>query len=53
MVDTNKCLDAPAKGIHSASPFLLGFKPDFFEGGGKNSSRRAKNKEQIPERFQR
>ena len=53
MVDTNKCLDAPAKGIHSASPFLIGFKPDFFEGGGKNSSRRAKNKKEIPERFQR
>ena len=53
MVDTNKCLDAPAKGIHSASPFLIGFKPDFFEGGGKNSSRRSKNKKEIPERFQK
>jgi CRISPR-associated protein Csh1 len=26
MVDTNKCLDLPAKKIHSASPFCLAFK---------------------------
>ncbi len=26
MIDTNKCLDLPRKGIHSASPYCVGFK---------------------------
>jgi CRISPR-associated protein Csh1 len=56
MVDSAKGLDNPEKGIHSASPFLMAFKSDFFEGGGKNVASQAKknkNREGIPARFQR
>jgi CRISPR-associated protein Csh1 len=35
MIDTNKCLDAPARAIHSASPFCLAFKRSALVGGEK------------------
>lgn len=34
-VNTNKCFDLPAKGIHSASPYCIAFKKESLEGGGK------------------
>lgn len=34
-INTNKSLDLPAKGIHSASPFCLAFKRDSWQGGEK------------------
>lgn len=38
MIDTNKCFDLPAKGIHSASPYCLAFKRESWIGGDKYSS---------------
>ncbi len=35
MVSTNKCLDLPSRGIHSASPFCIAFKRDSWVGGAK------------------
>ncbi|GHB25890.1 hypothetical protein [Mongoliitalea lutea] len=35
MIDTNKCFDLPAKGIHSASPFCVAFKRESWIGGEK------------------
>ncbi len=35
MIDTNKCFDLPAKGIHSASPYCFAFKRESWIGGEK------------------
>jgi CRISPR-associated protein Csh1 len=35
MIDTNKCFDLPAKGIHSASPYCYAFKRESWIGGEK------------------
>lgn len=35
MIDTNKCFDLPAKGIHSASPYCFAFKRESWKGGDK------------------
>lgn len=35
MIDTNKCFDLPAKGIHSASPYCFAFKRESWIGGDK------------------
>lgn len=35
MINTNKCFDLPAKGIHSASPFCVAFKRESWIGGDK------------------
>lgn len=50
-ISTDKCLDLPAKGIQSCSPYSVGFKPDFFNGGGQNVKNKEKNKAAIPKRF--
>ena len=50
-IGTDKCLDLPAKGIHSCSPFCVGFKLEFLEGGGKNSNNKEKNKLKINDRL--
>ena len=50
-IGTDKCLDLPAKGIHSCSPFCVGFKMEFLEGGGKNSNNKEKNKLEINSRL--
>lgn len=35
MIDTNKCFDLPAKGVHSASPYCFAFKRESWIGGDK------------------
>lgn len=42
MVNTNKCFDLPAKGIHSCSPYCLAFKRESIVGGGKYSEAKVK-----------
>lgn len=49
MLNSNKSLDKK-KGIHSASPFMIGFKLDFFDGG--SSPNKAKNIPLIPARLE-
>lgn len=49
MVGTNKCLDLPEKGIHSASPYCVSMKRDSLDGGEKF----AKDKAKITARYQR
>lgn len=34
-VNTNKCFDLPAKGLHSCSPYCIALKRESLEGGGK------------------
>lgn len=46
MVNTNKCFDLPAKGIHSCSPFCLAFKRESLKGGAKYTDAKVK----LPER---
>lgn len=46
-VNTNKCFDLPAKGIHSASPYCVAFKKESLEGGEKY----AKDKIKIYDRI--
>ena len=48
-VNTNKCFDLPAKGIHSCSPFCVAFKKESLEGGEKY----AKDKAKIYDRFEK
>ena len=47
-VNTNKCFDLPAKGVHSCSPFVVAFKKESLEGGDKY----AKDKVKIYDRFE-
>lgn len=49
-IDTNKCFDLPTKAIHSCSPFLVAFKREHLEGGGKFNENIGK-KNQIYDRF--
>jgi CRISPR-associated protein Csh1 len=46
-INTDKCLDLPAKGIQSASPFCLGFKKDSLPGGEKYDKDRTKILDRI------
>ncbi|QMW06297.1 hypothetical protein [Spirosoma foliorum] len=46
MVNTNKCFDLPAKGIHSCSPYCLAFKRESLKGGAKYADAKTK----LPER---
>lgn len=46
MIDTWKCLDAPEKEIHSASPFCLAFKRSAWAGGEKYKEKAADPKKQ-------
>lgn len=47
MVNTNKCFDLPAKGIHSCSPYCLAFKRESLRGGAKYADAKTK----LPERI--
>lgn len=49
MIGTNKCLDLPVKGIHSASPYCVAMKRDSLPGGDKYK----KDKLKILDRFER
>ena len=46
MVNTNKCFDLPAKGIHSCSPYCLAFKRESLKGGAKYADAKVK----LPDR---
>jgi CRISPR-associated protein Csh1 len=46
-INTNKCFDLPAKGIHSCSPYCVAFKRESLRGGAKY----ANDKEKIEARF--
>lgn len=47
-INTNKCFDLPAKGIHSCSPYCVAFKKESLAGGAKH----AKDKTKIYDRFE-
>ncbi len=47
-INTNKCFDLPAKGLHSCSPYCLAFKRESLLGGTKHD----KDKVKIEDRFQ-
>lgn len=47
MVNTNKCFDLPAKGIHSCSPFCLAFKRESLKGGAKYNDAKVKSPERV------
>ena len=47
MVNTNKCFDLPAKGIHSCSPYCLAFKRESIKGGAKFTDAKAKLYERV------
>ncbi len=47
MVNTNKCFDLPAKGIHSCSPYCLAFKRESINGGAKFNDAKAKLYERV------
>ena len=51
-VNTNKCFDLPAKGIHSCSPYCIGFKKESLEGGGKYESDKEKIYDRINSYFE-
>ncbi|MBI1183326.1 hypothetical protein GC194_03585 [bacterium] len=51
MIDTNKCFDAPAKAIHSCSPYCVGFKREHLDGGKKYVANEANKKPQIQDRM--
>jgi CRISPR-associated protein Csh1 len=51
MVNTNKCFDLPAKGIHSCSPYCLAFKRESIRGGGKFNDAKAKLYERVNSYF--
>ncbi|WP_065220067.1 MULTISPECIES: hypothetical protein [Butyricimonas] len=51
-VNTNKCFDLPAKGIHSCSPYCIGFKKESLEGGGKYASDKEKIYDRINSYFE-
>lgn len=46
-VNTNKCFDLPAKGIHSCSPYCVALKRESLEGGGKYSKDKTKIYDRI------
>lgn len=51
MVNTNKCFDLPAKGIHSCSPYCLAFKRESIKGGAKFTDAKAKLYERVNSYF--
>lgn len=51
MVNTNKCFDLPAKGIHSCSPYCLAFKRESIKGGGKFNDAKIKLYNRIDSYF--
>lgn len=51
MVNTNKCFDLPAKGIHSCSPFCLAFKRESIYGGGKFNEAKIKLYDRVESYF--
>lgn len=51
MVNTNKCFDLPAKGIHSCSPYCLAFKRESIKGGGKFNNAKTKLYDRINSYF--
>jgi CRISPR-associated protein Csh1 len=51
MVNTNKCFDLPAKGIHSCSPYCLAFKRESIQGGAKFSDAKTKLYERVNSYF--
>jgi len=50
-LDPNKCLDLPAKSIHTCSPFVVAFKKEHLQGGAKYIENQRRKKPQIYERF--
>lgn len=48
-INTNKCFDLPAKGLHSCSPYVLAMKRESLSGGAKFQ----KDKVKITDRFGR
>lgn len=51
-VNTNKCFDLPVKGIHSCSPYCIGFKRESLEGGGKYANDKDKIYDRINSYFE-
>lgn len=50
-VNTNKCFDLPAKGIHSCSPYCVALKRESLEGGGKYTKDKTKIYDRINSYF--
>ena len=50
-VNTNKCFDLPAKGIHSCSPYCVALKRESLEGGGKYSKDKIKIYDRVEAYF--
>jgi len=50
-VNTNKCFDLPAKGIHSCSPYCVALKRESLEGGGKYAKDKVKIYDRIDAYF--
>lgn len=50
-VNTNKCFDLPAKGLHSCSPYCLALKRESLEGGGKYEKDKTKIYDRIDSYF--
>lgn len=50
-VNTNKCFDLPAKGIHSCSPYCVALKRESLEGGGKYAKDKIKIYDRINSYF--
>ena len=51
MVNTNKCFDLPARGIHSCSPYCLAFKRESLKGGAKYNDAKVKLPERVTAYF--
>ena len=52
MVDTNKCFDLPAKGIHAASPYCFACKRDVWIGGNKYEEDKSNGKPTVIDRLE-
>lgn len=50
-VNTNKCFDLPAKGLHSCSPYCIALKRESLEGGGKYAKDKTKIYDHIDTYF--
>jgi len=51
MVNTNKCFDLPAKGIHSCSPYCLAFKRESIKDGAKFNEAKTKLYDRVNSYF--
>lgn len=51
MINTNKCFDLPAKGIHSCSPYCLAFKRESIRGGAKFNDAKVKLYDRVNSYF--